>query len=802
MKKKQKNLKRKYLIISIILTFTLILGLNVYAGTQDSTLTRTITSGIYAVAPLSDRTHLYNFEIYTVNNKVAYCIEIGKSITTTTYNSTTNSSEQEQITNLSKEKLNYIKTIAYFGYRYPGHEDKKYYMAAQELIWEYINGIDITWTDELDINGNKINIDFYKNEIMNLVEKYLTPLTINSNISCNVGDSIVLEDSKDIYQFYTVSDVGKGQAQISGTKLDIQTNKKYIGKDKIVLSRKNTYSYLAAIYNSENSQSLLSVGEIENLNYEINLDIKGFSLTTNLIDKDTNSHIPSGQATLTGAVYEIYDSSNNLIEAFKTDETGTNTINNLYPETYYIKQKAPSQGYQKNEDVVEVVVGGSNKEQILIEEVIKNNIEINKLYEFENNNKREVNIKFDIYDDKNNLYTSIITTETGPDIVTLPYGKYIIKQVNTTYGYDKVDDININIDEQSNINIKYTLLDQQIKNKLHITTKDKKTLEKILESGIKYNLIDKKIDKYITMINEKDDEIIEFETNELGELTFSTTLPYGDYILSQVSTPKNYLENTEKIHFTIDDKTEYMYINDEIMVNIDFENEPIIGKINIITNEEIIKQKNNGFEKENDIRKNVKIELYKENELIGTYKTNKNGNLTINNLSLGKYCIKDLETTEEHCMELISEDNKTKVIEETVTSTKKINTTNVIIDNIDESNTPIEGTIIELYQEDKKIITSMTNENGLIIINNVPRGEYCIKETKVSSKYILNLDRQCFEIKDTSIDKNITIINKMRQTQIKVPNTLSTSNISVLILPILLVIFIIKTISHKKSSHE
>lgn len=50
------------------------------AGTNDSTLVREKIDGIYAVAPLSDRVHLYNFEMYKVNNKYSYCIEIGKKV--------------------------------------------------------------------------------------------------------------------------------------------------------------------------------------------------------------------------------------------------------------------------------------------------------------------------------------------------------------------------------------------------------------------------------------------------------------------------------------------------------------------------------------------------------------------------------------------------------------------------------------------------------------------------------------------------------------------------------------------------
>ena len=120
-----------YTIISIFFTRT-----NVSAGIQDSNLVKNRVEGVYAVAPLSDKTHLYYLQKYTLNGKISYCIELGKPITTELYNSTTNIKEQEEITNLSREKLEYIKALAYFGYGYQGKIDDKYYMATQELIWE------------------------------------------------------------------------------------------------------------------------------------------------------------------------------------------------------------------------------------------------------------------------------------------------------------------------------------------------------------------------------------------------------------------------------------------------------------------------------------------------------------------------------------------------------------------------------------------------------------------------------------------------------------------------------------------
>lgn len=799
----KKRIKRqasiKFLIIIPLIISILSIATKVYAGVQDSNLVRNQIDGIYAVAPLSDKTHLYNLEIYQVNGKVTYCIEIGKKVTTTTYDSTKSTIDQELITGLSQTKLRYIKVISYFGYGYRNHTDYKYYMAAQELIWEYLNNIDITWTSELDINGQKINIESYKEQILSLVKKYEESPSLISNVNCKVGDTINLTDTKNILQLYEIKSTGNQQANINNNILTINISNNYIGQDKIVLKRENYYDYTPTLYYFDSSQALLSSGNVGEHEKYINLNIEGETLTTNLVDQDTNNNIPSGQATLAGAVYEIYDDNNNLVATFTTDETGENTIPNLYHTKYYIKQIKNSKGYKLNEEVKEINLNSNNNKLTLTERVIKSTVEIDKRYELGDSYQREPNIQFDIYDNSNILYTSIITTKYGPDTVVLPYGNYKIKQVNTTYGYNKVSDQRVVIDENSNTYLKYYLVDQKILSKLHITTKDDTTKNNIKEKDIKYKIKDKETNKYIAYIDSNNNEIIEFSTNEKGELTIPVSLPYGEYIIEQVTPPTKYLTNTKKINIIINDKSQDSFIDNKIVINVDFFNTPIIGKLNIITNKEII-IKNETLEKGLEKRENIEVELYKDNNLINTYKTNENGNLEIDNLSLGNYCIKEKDSNNKKCVTLINKDNKTKVIEKTLELTEVLKTSNVILNNIDTLKKPISGATIELYKDNDLIKTNTTNELGNIKIT-LPEGKYCFKQTKISSKYILNKEEICFEVDSSKKNINLTLINNLNQTQkIKIPDTLS--NKKTYILPLMIILLSLGVVAYNKKNNK
>ena len=72
-------MKNKKIII-ILIFVTLLLLTKVNAGERDSTLIKNRIEGIYAIAPLSDRTHIYYLQKYTLNGITSYCIEIGKDI--------------------------------------------------------------------------------------------------------------------------------------------------------------------------------------------------------------------------------------------------------------------------------------------------------------------------------------------------------------------------------------------------------------------------------------------------------------------------------------------------------------------------------------------------------------------------------------------------------------------------------------------------------------------------------------------------------------------------------------------------
>ena len=118
------------------------------------TLTLEKQEGIYYTRFSSDFYKSSQFSIYKVGNNIVYCIEPTKQITTYNY-----IDKDDYISlNLSEEEKENIALYGYYGREYPGHDNVRYSMAAQALIWEATSNQKVTfWTEQYE-KGSQIDI--------------------------------------------------------------------------------------------------------------------------------------------------------------------------------------------------------------------------------------------------------------------------------------------------------------------------------------------------------------------------------------------------------------------------------------------------------------------------------------------------------------------------------------------------------------------------------------------------------------------------------------------------------------------
>ena len=749
-------------------------------------------------------------EKYSFNNNLAYCLELGKKIYGGIYTPTTSF----DALNICEDKLERLKLIIYYGYEYPGHDTDAYFMATQELIWNEMSNTNISWVQ--GFNPSKVvDVSKEKEVIQDLIgTHYKKPSFINDTIEYTLGESISIEDSNSVLKYF---EVDNEYLEIIDNRLIIHPG---FNEKEIILSKPSYTQNVFLLYTSGESQKMMSTGTIDNVEIKVKAKVSGGTLEVNKLDIDTNSEMPQGDGTLKGAIYELYDEEWKLKGTITTGEK--NKIENIPLGKYILKEKTPSKGYFLNETEykIDITKDNLNIKLNVYEEVIKRKVEIFKVLASNTTGelKPEKNITFEIYNKRKELVDSITTNDDGYASIILPYGIYTFKQTTSTKNYYKVEDFTINISEYDERPIYKLLSDSEIRAKIRIIKKDKDTKDTIKDSNIKFKIFDVTNNKYLSLnvSYPENKETTIFEVDKNGIFITPIQLPPGDYILEEIEEKMNgYLYNPEKISFNIGESSPFIEENGETYLEIPFYNKRVKGQINITKYGEELKIEDNKYNyneipledvifqlyAKEDIYEN-KVLIYKKDNLIKEINTNNEGKTEIKDLPLGTYYLKEINTKENHVLadtqydiELKYKDEKT----ETVTSNLEIKNSMykgiLTINKIETiTNSPIPNTLIEICTKDKEVIyKGYTDQNGQIILNDLPYGEYYLSEIESATGYRLLEDKIYFDI--SSETKTLKVYNE----RIKVPNTgLGVTTEDIFVLICMLTAIVMLTFLHKE----
>lgn len=163
---------------------------------------------------------------------------------------------------------------------------------------------------------------------------------------------------------------------------------------------------------------------------------------------------------------------------------------------------------------------------------------------------------------------------------------------------------------------------------------------------------------------------------------------------------------------------------------------------------------------------------YKDGTNIGTYTTDENGVIYIENLHQGEIIIKELENNKfynisknEYIVELNYNESKNIEIENEI---KKGNIKIIKVDD-DNNEIKIEGVKFNIFDENGNLITTViTNDKGEADICNLPiNHKYIIKELESAKDYILSEDVITVEFNENEV-KNIIFVNRKKE---KLPRT-------------------------------
>ncbi|MBP5678795.1 MAG: Cys-Gln thioester bond-forming surface protein [Bacilli bacterium] len=341
---------------------------------------------------------------------------------------------------LSEEKLNRIKKIAYFGWRYKDHYDASWYAVAQMMIWrESSSDIgDYYFTDTL--NGQRTNaFDYQMDEINQLIESYDREIPVE-NQTITLVEGMTKEISiGDTLDFYTTDN-----SEVTLENGVIKIHPLEEGEYTITLHRiqEIVHGMPMEIYESETSQNMIQRGDLDPK--EVSFKIKVIQNHIEIHKTDEETDTPQGDASLDGALFELYDEEGNLYDTIEIIQQ-TGILTSIPFGTYTLKEVSPGIGYELNKQEYTFTLSEENPnyETTISNKVIKKKIILEKTYGEEN--KPEEKIDFQIWKQEE-LLDTITTDEEGKAEIILPYGIYIIKQANTTEGYALLEPFTIIIE--------------------------------------------------------------------------------------------------------------------------------------------------------------------------------------------------------------------------------------------------------------------------------------------------------------------------------------------------------------------
>ena len=376
------------------------------------------------------------------------------------------------------------------------------------------------------------------------------------------------------------------------------------------------------------------------------------------LDQETGKASPQGTATLKGAVYEVRNSKDQIVDTLITDENGQAVSKELPLGNYRVKETKASKGYLLDKE--SYVVEGVPKDpvtQIFEYEVTSNEIPQKVQIELQKTD-RETNqtaqgggtlsgAVYEVKDQTGTVVETLVTDENGyAKTKELPLGTYTVKETKASKGYL--------VDEKE-----YTVKGE---------AKDQEKRLFLYKTESKENIIRGDVELVKVRENEKEDEDtlqgirgveFTFTSKSTGKVAakivtdkngYATTasqeyprgrLPFDTYVVEETKYPAG-LKPIEPFEVVIREDGivwKGIYKEDKLIVS------PItIVKIDASTGK-TIPLKGTEFQLLDSEKKPITMTTYYPSEVMHkTFKTDKNGQLTFpEKLKYGVYYLKEIK---------------------------------------------------------------------------------------------------------------------------------------------------------------
>ena len=506
---------------------------------------------------------------------------------------------------------------------------------------------------------------------------------------------------------------------------------------------------------------------------------------------------------LCGAVYEIKAAEDiitpdgtlryakdEVVDTITTGEDGTVTSKELYLGKYVVYEVTAPYGYVKSDEVHEIEFTYAGQEVSVIEEAtsfcnerqkatlsIQKILETNDIFEIGNNDEIK-NVVFGLYAAEElvsaggatipalGLIEEITFDENGLATIKtdIPLGSYYVKEIDTDKHY---------ILNSNKYEFVFEYQGQEIVCVALLVNNGEAIENQIIYgsvSGIKKTDLDETLDGAVIGLFKSTETKFTEETalmtttsGENGSFTFEN-VAYGTWVVREIQQPKGFLLNETAFEVVIEE-------NGQIF-ETEIVNEHIRGNISVVkVAEEDTNKKLSGavFEVYEDVNANGFID---ENEtMIGTLTETETGIYTLSDVLYGNYLV--IETTAPKGYHadnnaypvFVEEDGVTYFVENTegVGFVNEIIKGSLKIEKVstDGIKSGFEFHITGPYGYE---ITTKTDENGEIVLENLVPGEYVIEENVDTDVYYEAENQTVLVTGDTTSTAAIKNINRRKVT--------------------------------------
>ena len=470
--------------------------------------------------------------------------------------------------------------------------------------------------------------------------------------------------------------------------------------------------------------------------------------------------VDENEIPLQGITFDILDSNKNVIDTIVTDENGVAKSKELSLGTYYYQETKVPDGLVLDNHLYEFEVTGYGQN------VIKNMINYYVRGKFQIikrglDGKVLAGARFNILDENQNIIDTIQTGENGIAISDdLIYGKYYYQEIEAPVDYELDDTLySFEITRNDEIIIR-EIENEYIYGKLKITKLDKESSKPI--EGVKFNILD------------QDKNIITTITTDQEGIAVMERLVKGTYFYQEIEAPEGYVIDEKVYQFRISENNQ--------LINKVITNEKILGGLKITK-----------FDKKSEAPiQGVKYQILDQNKnVITTITTDENGIATIDGLEKGKYYYQEIEAPEGYIIDdKIYQFNISKneqIINKIMINEQVYGALKIIKTDKDTRET-IEGVEFKILNSNREEVgTYVTDQEGIIEVENLPYGTYYYKEMKTPENYYVDNEEYSFDIeKDEQV-----VVKKIKNEREKLPVTGGIISTNILIIVAVSIVSII-----------